>query len=380
MTKRLALLGCTGSIGRQTLSVVDAHPDEFTITALSACGNVEAILPIIQKYRPELVALCDAGAAARLRPDLPPGVELIYGENASAEAAAYSGADIVVLAVLGMAALPSLLGAIRSKKHIALANKESIVCGGGLVQDELRACGVTIYPIDSEQSAIFQCLQGIKIEQVDSLILTASGGAFRTWSLAEMEKATPAQALRHPNWDMGKKITADSATLINKGLEVMEAHYLFGVPPERIRVLLHPQSIVHSLVETADGSLLAQLSKPDMRIAIQYALTYPQRLPCPAEKLDLTRAPLEFFEPDGERFPGLGLAYAALKAGGVAPCVYNAANEAAVQLFFEEKLGFLDIAREVENALCAVPSVSSPTLGDIYEADRLARECVLGAL
>ncbi len=377
MTKRLAVLGCTGSIGKQTLSVVDRHPDHFTVTALSADKNIDALLPLIKKYRPKAVALRDENAAKRLKPYLPSGTELFFGETASAEAAAHPYADAVIVAVLGMAALPSLLSAIRAKKHIALANKESIVCGGELVQSELKAYGQTIYPIDSEQSAIFQCLQGIAPEDVESLILTASGGAFRTWSLAEMAAATPEQALQHPNWDMGRKITIDSATLMNKGLEVIEAHYLFGVPAERIKVLLHPQSIVHSLVETIDGSLLAQLSTPDMRLAIQYALTYPDRIPSSVLKLDLTAAPLEFSKPDKARFPGLPLAYEALKAGGVAPTVYNASNEAAVQLFFEHKLRFLDIARKVEEALEAVPNVRRPALEDICEADRRAREFVV---
>lgn len=371
------MLGCTGSIGRQTLSVVDAHPEEFTVTALSADKNTEALLPLIKKYRPKAVALRDERAAVRLKNELPRGVELLAGESASAEAAAHPDADAVVVAVLGMAALPSLLSAIRAKKHIALANKESIVCGGELVQSELKAHDQTIYPIDSEQSAIFQCLQGIAPGGVERLILTASGGAFRSWSLAEMSAATPEQALQHPNWDMGRKITIDSATLINKGLEVIEAHYLFGVPAERIGVLLHPQSIVHSLVETVDGSLLAQLSTPDMRLAIQYALTYPQRLPSRVTKLDLTATPLEFSKPDRARFPGLPLAYDALKAGGTAPTVYNASNEAAVELFFMRKLGFLDIARKVEAALAAIPNVSRPALEDIYEADRRAREFVM---
>ncbi len=377
MTKRLAVLGCTGSIGKQTLSVADRHPGLFTVTALSADRNIEALLPLVRKYRPKAVAVRDESAAKLLKPDLPNGTELLAGENASAEAAALNDVDAVVVAVLGMAALPSLLSAIRAKKHIALANKESIVCGGELVQNELKAHNQTIYPIDSEQSAIFQCLKDIAPQEVERLILTASGGAFRTWSLLEMAAATPEQALQHPNWDMGRKITIDSATLMNKGLEVIEAHYLFGVPAERIKVLLHPQSIVHSLVETIDGSLLAQLSTPDMRLAIQYALTYPDRIPSSVTKLDLTAAPLEFSKPDKARFPGLPLAYEALKAGGVAPTVYNASNEAAVQLFFEHRLRFLDIARKVEEALEAVPNVRKPALGDIYEADRRAREFVL---
>lgn len=376
MIKRLAVLGCTGSIGKQTLAVADAHPELFKITALSAKADMEALLPLIRKYKPAVVAVQDAIKAEALRPELPKSSELFIGDDAAARAASHGDVDAVVVAVLGLAGLPPLMSAIEAGKHIGLANKESIVCGGALVQQALKKHAQRIFPIDSEQSAIFQCLDGIRPEDVESLILTASGGAFRTWSLAEMANATPEQALQHPNWSMGRKITIDSATLINKGLEVIEAHFLFGLPPEKIKVLIHPQSIVHGLVETRDGSVFAQMSKPDMRIAIQYALTAPQRVESGVSKLDLTHGPLEFSKPDRARFPGLALAYDALKAGGLAPTVYNASNEAAVELFFAHRLSFLDIARRVEDALEYVPNKTGPALNDIFEADRSARSFV----
>lgn len=376
---RLAILGCSGSVGQQTLSVVHDHPDRFEIVALTNYSDVQSMRSLIKRHKPAFVGIVDENMGSMLKDDLPKGTELVLGSECNSLACVRDDVDAVVIAVTGMAAVFPLIAAIRNNKHIALANKESMVCGGELIKTELDTYGGMIYPVDSEQSAIFQCIQGLSgDDEISRLILTASGGPFRNWSLEEMRTATVEQTLKHPNWVMGKKITIDCATMVNKGLEVIEAAFLFGVPHEKIEVLIHPQSIVHSFVETRDNAMLAQLAVPDMRLPIQYALTYPERIHSPAAKLEVAAlSKLEFYKPDYERFPGLALAYESMKLGGTATATYNAANEVAVDLFLARRIGFLDISHCIEHALCGVPPVIPKQLGEVLEADAKARTLVM---
>lgn len=379
MITRIAVLGSTGSIGEQTLDVVAHNPGRFEIEAITAKNNVNRLAEQVHKWHPKMVGIADKSLVPALREHIPHKVRIIAGEDCNEVIAAHRDVDTVMIAVTGMAGLKPLMSAIQSGKRIALANKEAVVCGGELVQRAVAHYGQRLYPVDSEQSAIFQCIQGIPRgnKMVERLILTASGGAFRTWSLDQLRRATPEQALEHPNWRMGNKITIDSATLFNKGLEVIETRFLFDMPAECIDVVIHPQSVVHSLVETVDRSLLAQLSVPDMRIAIQYALTYPDRIPADVPRLSLVDfAVLTFDALDNERFPAVALAYEALRKGGTATTIYNAANEAAVELFVQRKIGFLDIARLVEAALMKMPITDVNTLTDVFDADEHAREYV----
>lgn len=371
---KLAILGASGSIGRQTLSVAEAHPDRFSVCAVSVGRNEEALAAIAARHKPAYAGISEANA----KPALPAGTTLLAGSDANAALAALDEVDAVVIAIPGMEAIHALLAAARAKKRIAIANKECLVCGGDFVRREMARFGAKLYPIDSEQSAIFQCLQGIADpEEVSRLILTASGGPFRTWPKDAIADATPEQALAHPSWRMGKKITVDSASLVNKGLEVIEAHFLFGVPAERIAVAIHPQSIVHSMVETVDGATLAQLGTPDMRLAIQYALTCPQRIESPAAPLDWGKlAQLTFEMPDGDRFPGLPLAYEALRMGGTAPVVYNAADEVAVAAFLDGAIRFGEIAAWIASALEHTPVTPLDGLEAILETDRVVRRFV----
>ncbi len=371
--KTIAVLGSTGSIGRQTLDVLRAHPELGRVGALAAHGNAELLLAQAREFHPAFVGIADEAAAAVLRPYLPAGTRLAVGNEAASEAAALPEVDTVVNGVSGFVGTEPLLAALAAGKTVALANKESIVCAHKLVDEALRHGG-RIVPVDSEQSAIFQCLSGGNHGEVARLWLTASGGPFRTFSKEQLRTVTAADALRHPTWNMGAKITIDSATLFNKGLEIMEASYLFGIDGARISVLVHPESIVHSMVEFCDASVLAQLSRPDMRLAIHYALTWPERAPSAFGALNLAEAGrLTFEAPDEERFPSIPLAYAALQEGELLPIAYNAANEAAVARFRAGEIGFFDIFRTVEYAMAHMPHGTIRTFADILETDREAR-------
>ena len=381
MKKRsISLLGSTGSIGRQTLDVAAAL--DLPVRALTAHRSVALLEEQARRFRPELAVCVDEAAAADLKIRLSDtSVRVLAGEEGLLEAAALPSADTVVTAVVGIAGLRPTLAAIRAGKRIALANKETMVCAGELVMAEARRWGAEIVPVDSEHSAIFQCLQGCKDRgEVKRLILTASGGPFFGRSREELEGVTLEQALKHPNWAMGAKITVDSATLMNKGLEFIEAMRLYELPPEKISIVVHRESIVHSLVEYCDNAVLAQLGAADMRLPIQYALTWPERAPGPAEPLDLLTCPsLTFQAPDPEAFPCLALALEAARTGGTATAILNGANEAAVGLFLDRRIGFMDIARQVAGAMEQVRVVQNPDLEQIFQADQAAREAVARA-
>ena len=370
MNKQISVLGCTGSIGRQALDVIASHPEEMTLFGIAANRDVEGLIRQTHAYKPRVVA-CETEFDVSL---LPPGIEALLGEGAAARLAGMQEADVVVNGVSGFAALAPLIASLKAGKRVALANKESIVCGKGLVDRILKEFGGEILPVDSEQSAIFQCLQNGRREEVDKLILTASGGPFWREKREDLTKITPEQALAHPTWNMGKKITLDSATLFNKGLEVIEAAYLFDFSADQIDVVIHPQSIVHSMVTYRDGTCMANMSKPDMRLPIQYAITYPDRMDssCTPLKLFLEQ-PLTFHDVDFTRFLSLRLAYDALRAGQSCPLVYNGANEAAVEAFCSGRIGFLDIEQVVDYTLNQHLPRTLTSLEEIVEADRLAR-------
>ena len=377
MRRRISLLGSTGSIGRQTLDVAAACG--FSVAALTAHRSGALLEEQARRFQPELAVCVDPAAAADLKVRLADTqVRVVSGPEGLLEAAALPSADTVVTAVVGVAGLEPTLAAIRAGKRIALANKETLVCAGELVMDQAEAHGAEIVPVDSEHSAIFQCLQGCRDRgEVRRLILTASGGPFFGWSREALAGVTPAQALKHPNWSMGAKITVDSATLMNKGLEYIEAMRLYRMPPEKISIVVHRESIVHSLVEYCDNAVLAQLGAPDMRLPIQYALTWPERTPGPAQPLDLLNCPsLTFQAPDLDAFPCLGLALEAARTGGTATAVLNGANEAAVGLFLAGKLSFPGIAQRVALALERLPAVQKPGLTEVLEADQAARALV----
>ena len=373
----LAILGSTGSIGRQTLDV--AEQLGLRVAALTANSNVERMEAQCRKFRPRLAVMTEEAAAKELAVRLQDtSVKVLAGTDALVDAAVIPEAETVVTAVVGMVGLKATLAAIREKKRIALANKETLVCAGELVMSEADRCGAEIVPVDSEHSAIFQCLQGCADRrEIRRLILTCSGGPFRGMGRDEVGRMTKADALRHPNWTMGPKITVDCSTLMNKGLEVIEAMRLYRLPPEQVDVVIHRQSIVHSMVEFTDGAVMAQMGSPDMRLPIQLALTYPERIPSPVERLDLLSCgPLTFSPPDTENFPCLALARDCAKAGGTACPAMNGANEEAVAMFLNDKIGFYDIYRLVNAAASQVPFIADPTLEQILEADRLAREAV----
>ncbi len=377
MTKRISILGSTGSIGRQTLDV--AEKLQISVAALAASRNVELLEAQCRKFRPELAVLFDEAAAEELKRRLSDmNIKVAGGMEGLLAAALLDSADTVVTAVSGMIGLRPTLAAIERGKRIALANKETLVCAGELVMREAQRRGAEIIPVDSEHSAIFQCLMGCRDRsEVRRLILTCSGGPFYGKTAAELQKVTRADALRHPNWKMGPKITVDCATLMNKGLEVIEAMRLYGLPLQQVTAVIHRQSIVHSLVEFRDGAVMAQLGTPDMRIPIGLALTYPKREENPAPPLDLLSCPpLTFAAPDEEAFRCFRLARQAAKQGGTACAVLNGANEAAVGLFLQEKLGFPEIADAVEAALDAVPQCANMTLEAALDADRQARDIV----
>ena len=375
MNNTISILGATGSIGRQTLDVVEKLG--LKVEALTANSDVKRIEEQARKFRPRMVAMANEAAAQDLAVRLADTNTRVSGGAAALTEAATMGGTVVT-AVVGMVGLKPTLAAIRAGKRIALANKETLVCAGELVMETAHKYGAEIIPVDSEHSAIFQCLRGIRdMEEVKRLILTCSGGPFygKTWE--ELAPMTSADALKHPNWRMGPKITVDCATLMNKGLEVIEAMRLYRLPLEKVHVVIHRQSIVHSLVEFRDGAVLAQLGAPDMRLPIQYALTYPHRVESPADTLDLlTCPPLTFAEPDRTTFPCLRLAEEAVKTGGTACAILNAANEEAVKLYLRDKIGFYDIPRLVSRALETVPVVQNPTLQDILDADAAARRQV----
>jgi 1-deoxy-D-xylulose-5-phosphate reductoisomerase len=377
VVKKLAILGSTGSIGRSTLAVVAEHPREFTVAALAAGRNVELLAAQITQFRPRLVSVQDEAAAVRLRELLPgkKNPEILAGPQGAAAVATTPGADLVVSAMVGAAGLEPTLAAIEAGIPVALANKETLVAAGPLVMAAARKNGVALIPVDSEHSALMQAMEGQRREDVKKLWLTASGGPFRSWPPVKLAQVTPAQALRHPNWDMGAKITIDSATMMNKALEVIEASVLFGLPVDRIGVYIHPQSIIHSLVEFVDGSVIAQLGVPDMRLPIAYALTYPRRLPLSGPPLDLGQiAQLTFEEPDLERFPSLRLGYEAARAGGTMPAVLNAANEVAVAAFLAERLSYQGIPRVVEETMSAHTPMPLQDLAHVLGINRWARE------
>lgn len=381
MTKKVSILGSTGSIGRQTLDVID-HLD-ITVVALTAGSNVRLMAEQCRKYRPKLAVMGSESAAAALKEELAdPSLRILYGMDGLLEAATMPEADTVVTAVVGMLGLRPTLAAIAQGKRIGLANKETLVCAGELVMDAAERYGAEIIPVDSEHSAIFQCLMGCRDRsEIKRLILTCSGGPFFGKSPEELKNVKSGDALKHPNWRMGAKITIDCATLMNKGLELIEAMRLYRLPSEQVSIVIHRQSIVHSLVEFTDGAMLAQLGVPDMRIPIQLALTYPQRLPNPADGLDLlTCGELNFHAPDLAAFPCLQIAMDTAKKGGNACAVMNGANEAAVALYLEDKIGFYDIPRLVQAALAQVPYQAEPTLAQIIAADGAARAAVRDSL
>jgi 1-deoxy-D-xylulose-5-phosphate reductoisomerase len=374
--KRLAILGSTGSIGTHTLDVVASHPDQFEVTALAAGTNVDLLQQQVGRFRPRFVAVAGEAAARTLARRLgSDGVEVAWGTDAVCRAGADTGADMVVSAIVGGAGLVPTMAALRAGKALALANKETLVMAGELVTAEARALGIRILPVDSEHSAVFQCLENQDASTIRRLVLTASGGPFRTRPLEAFATITPEDALRHPTWAMGKKITIDSATLVNKGLEVIEAQWLFGLPVDRVDVIVHPQSVIHSMVEYVDGSVLAQLGVPDMRLPIQYALTYPARCACPAARLSLEDVGgLTFEAVDRRKFPCLDLAYEAARGGGSWPAVLNAANEVAVQWFLDRRVGFDEIPTIIRKALDAHPHQAIRSVEDVLEVDRKVRE------
>ena len=378
MVKCVTILGSTGSIGRQSLDIISRLP-EVKVAALTAGTSVQRMAEQCREFRPELAVMATEAAAKELSAeirDLPIRVE--WGETGLLEAASLPAADCVITAVVGMVGLKPTLAAIRAGKRIGLANKETLVCAGELVMAEAEKYHAEIIPVDSEHSAIFQCLMGARDRrEVKRLILTCSGGPFFGKSREELKTVTQADALKHPNWKMGAKITIDCATLMNKGLEVIEAMRLYRMPLEKVDVVIHRQSVVHSMVEFTDGAVMAQLGTPDMRLPIQLALTYPQRIPCPVEPLDLLSCgPLTFSKPDMENFPCLALAYECAKKGGTACPAMNGANEEAVAMFLRNEIGFYDIYRLVSQAGEAVPFLQNPTLEEILEADRQARAAV----
>ncbi|TMJ11142.1 MAG: 1-deoxy-D-xylulose-5-phosphate reductoisomerase [Bacillati bacterium ANGP1] len=370
--KRIIILGSTGSIGRQALEIVQ-RTGEYQVVGLGARRDVDTLREQTPQFHPQVVAMTDAAAARRLRADISPQVEVLSGPEAMRELAVWGEADLVLVAVVGIAGLLPTLAALRAGRDVALANKETLVAGGALVMAEARRTGRQLLPIDSEHAAIMQCLRGELVSGVRRVLITGSGGPFLRRPLESLAQVTPDEALAHPTWKMGKKITVDSATLMNKGLEVIEAHWLFGLAAERIDVVIHPQSIVHSLVEFVDGSVKAQLAPPDMRLVIAYALRSEARVPLEAPRLSWDQLTLTFEPPDPARYPCLGYAYEALRIGGTMPAVLNASNEVAVEQFLAGGIGFLDIARSVRRAMDRHRPVAAPAVEEILAADEQAR-------
>jgi 1-deoxy-D-xylulose-5-phosphate reductoisomerase len=380
--KGIAILGSTGSIGLNTLDVAASHPEKFAVITLAAHSNLEVIAQQAHRFRPRLVVLYDEDKAMLLRQRLRGlDIEVDGGLAGLCRAATYSGVELVMSAVVGAIGLLPTIQAVEAGIHVALANKETLVMAGDLVMRPGHPAAGRIIPVDSEHNAIFQALHGQQRAALRRILLTASGGPFREWSQEAMQQATVADALKHPNWKMGRKITIDSATLMNKGLEVIEAHHLFQVPVEQVQVVVHPQSIIHSMVEFYDGSVLAQLGIPDMRVPISYALAYPERLPNALPSLDLFAVQtLNFYPPDVHRFPCLRLAFEAARIGGTMPAVLNAANEVAVQAFLGETLAFLDIPAVIETTMMQHRTLPLTDASVAVQADRWARECAMAAV
>lgn len=383
--KAITLLGSTGSIGTQTLDIVAEYPEQFRIVGLTAGRNITLLAQQIRAFNPSIVAISNPDQLPELKAlitDINPQPILLAGDAGIIEVARYGDSEAVVTGIVGCAGLLPTIAAIEAGKDIALANKETLIAGGPVVNPLIKKHGVKLLPADSEHSAIFQCLQGVPASGLRRIILTASGGAFRDWPVEKLKEVTVADAITHPNWSMGKKITVDSATMMNKGLEVIEAHFLFGLEYDDIEIVIHPQSIIHSLIELQDTSVLAQLGWPDMRLPILYAMSWPERIYTNWERLDLVKAGnLTFKAPDDQKYPCMSLAYAAGRAGGSMPAVLNAANEQAVALFLEEKIAFLDIPKVIE-LTCdrhRIDNRQDPNLEDIIEADRWARQEVIAA-
>lgn len=372
--KKISVLGSTGSIGRATLEVVSRHPDKFRVIGLAAKDNVRLLESQMREFKPEVIAVFDETAAEELRMKNP-HTEILTGEQGVIEAATLGDADMVVSAIVGSAGLMPTFAAVKAGKNIALATKEVLVMAGSIIMSEASKRGIMVVPVDSEHSAIFQCINGRRQSEIQKIILTASGGPFLRKSLSELETVTPEAALKHPNWLMGKKVTIDSATLMNKGLEVIEAHYLFGLPAERIDVLLHPQSIVHSMVEFIDGSVMAQMSVPDMKGPISYALSYPQRFEEVLPSLDLAViGELTFEKPDRNKYRCLSLTYDALRTGGTMPCVLNAANEIAVEAFLNKKILFTEIPDIVFDTMAQHKVLKGENVEEVISVSDWARE------
>jgi 1-deoxy-D-xylulose-5-phosphate reductoisomerase len=380
--KGIAILGSTGSIGTQALEVLESYPDHFDLQVITAGKNAELLIAQAIKHQPNTVVITDESQYLFVKEALKDqDIHVYAGAEALCQVVESTEVDVVLTALVGYAGLKPTLRAIEAKKTIALANKETLVVAGELVTKMARENGVNIYPVDSEHSAIFQCLVGEFHNPIEKIYLTASGGPFRGWSAEQLATVTRAQALKHPNWSMGAKITIDSATLMNKGLEVIEAKWLFNLRPEQIDVIVHPQSIVHSLVQFEDGSMKAQMGLPDMKLPIQFALTYPDRLPTSFPRFNFMDYPqLTFEAPSRDVFRNLGLAYAAMETGGTAACILNAANEVSVEAYLNDKIHFTDIARINEATLHAVQSLSSPVYEDFVESDREARAFALNSI
>jgi 1-deoxy-D-xylulose-5-phosphate reductoisomerase len=375
--RKIAILGATGSIGSSTLDLVERSPERFEVVAVTAATNAESLAAIARRTNASLAVIADETRRDELQERLVgTGCRVEGGEGGLIEAAS-GEADLVVAAIVGCAGLEPVMAAVEAGKTVALANKEALVTAGALMTNAAASHEATLLPVDSEHNAIFQCLAGSHKDNVSKIILTASGGPFRTASLEKLETVSPAEAVAHPNWSMGAKISIDSATLMNKGLELIEAHYLFDLPSERIEILIHPQSTVHSLVEFIDGSVLAQLGAPDMRIPLAYALAWPERIETPAERLDLAAlGSLDFEAPNLDRFPALRIAREALEAGGAAPIVLNAANEIAVDSFLQGRIRFPDIVRTVEQALAESGHAAPRSIAEVLEIDRATRRRV----
>jgi 1-deoxy-D-xylulose-5-phosphate reductoisomerase len=373
--KHISILGSTGSIGTQTLDVIRKFPGNFKVVALSGHKNVNLLIEQIREFKPDLVHVSDKNNLEDLQNAIKTSsTKLICGEKDLVKIATHPKADIVLSAIVGFAGLIPTVEAIKAGKDIALANKETLVVAGDMVMDLARKHNVNIIPVDSEHSAIFQCMQGEDFDMVRRIILTASGGPFRNLSLSKLQKVTVKDALNHPNWNMGDKITIDSATMMNKGLEVIEAYHLFKIPPFKIEVIVHPESIVHSFVEFKDRSIKAQLGLPDMRVPIQYALTYPNRAKNGFEEFDFTKYPtLNFEQPDSKRFPALDIAFEAIRRGGNTPCIINAANEVAVNAFLNKRINFMQIPCIVEQTMENATPCVNPDITNLLETDKESR-------
>jgi len=373
--KQIAILGSTGSIGTQGLAVIEAHPDLFEAYVLTAANNVDLLIEQARRFQPAMVVIANEQYYGKLHDalaDLP--VQVFAGDEAIAQVAALDAVDIVLTAMVGYSGLKPTISAVKAGKVIALANKETLVVAGELINELCAHHNATIIPVDSEHSAIFQCLTGEGNNKIEKIILTASGGPFRTYNWSDLEHVTPAQALKHPNWDMGAKITIDSASMMNKGFEVIEARWLFGLNPEQIDVVVHPQSIIHSMVQFCDGSIKAQMGLPDMKLPIQYAFTYPERVATDFPRLNFNLFPMFTFEaPDTERFRNLAFAYEAMNRGGNMPCILNAANEVVVAAFLQGKTGFMQMSDIIEAVMAKTQYIQRPTYDDYALTDREAR-------